>query len=135
MPNQKELALKTLWILWGVLTYTVLIYGLIGYLLQRFGSLPPQPEFLGMLTQLFAGLGIAETFFLFFAAPRFLAKAGYTLYCIIRWSCAEAIAIYGLILFVLAGPWLIFGSFLGWAFALFLLLMPTQSDQDRYLGT
>lgn len=121
-----------LWLIWGAMTSTPLIYGLVGYLLWQQGFTPVSPEVRPVMTAVFTVLGLIQTVGLFTWLPRLAAKLNYQNYSIMRWAFAEAIAAYGLILFFMGATAPTFGLFLGWAFLLELFLRPTQDDLDRF---
>ncbi len=122
-----------LWILWGMMTGSVFFYGAVGYFLRKSGVIAPSVELLSLLMPAFLLLAAVEAMALFLVFQKFVVrKVTYSSYSILRWTLAESIGIYGLILFVLGGSRLIFGGFLGGSLLLNLVMMPSAEDRDRF---
>ncbi len=131
-PPEEEKSPRTLWLMWGAFTYSVLIYGVVGYLVRRSSSLSLATEMLPILTPLFSVIGLAETSAVFYFVPSYFKTKSYVSYCMIRWALAEAIGTQGLVLFLLGTSWMIFGTFLGWALLLNFMMMPNENDRSKF---
>ena len=132
-PPEKEKSQKTLWLFWAVFTYSIFIYGLVGYWVRRSGGNAAFGGLLSMLIPTFLSLASLETGALFLFMPQFAGKTTYFSYSIIRWALAESIGAYGLVLFMLGASRVIFGIFLGWALLLNLMMMPNKNDRNKFV--
>ncbi len=90
------------------------------------GSAPP------LMVAVLGGMAVMVTLVGLVLAPLFARGTSYLVYGLLRWSFAEAVAIFGFVVFQLGGSWLVFGVFLAWAAALLLLAVPTARDEAQY---
>lgn len=122
---------KMAWILYGAMFSAMVFYGVVGFLIR--GSAAPAPNpLLPMLTAIFLAAAGMETVLLLAWASQMAGKMLYVGYCVIRWVLAEAIGIYGFVLFLLGAEQVFFVTFLGWSLALMLLCMPTEADREKF---
>ncbi len=129
---EEEMSPRALWLIWGGLTYSLLFYAVIGYLVRRSNSLPLATEMLPVLVPLFIVLGLVETSAVLYFVPKYFKAKNYASYSVTRWALAEAIGVHGLILFILGTSWMFFGTFLGWALLLNFMLMPNENDRNKF---
>lgn len=53
-------------------------------------------------------------------------------FCIVRWALAEAIGLFGFVLYFLGAPATLFFTSLGWALVLLVLLRPNPEGQEEF---
>ena len=90
------------------------------------GSAPPA------IVAVMGGLAVTLTLAGLALPPLFARGSTYLVYGLLRWSFAEVIAIFGLVVFQLGSSWLVFAAFFGWSATLLLLASPTARDEARY---
>lgn len=120
-----------LWFLWLAFAYALVVYGFVGDLVRQQGRLLPIPLPLPLLTALLVIFGIGSTALAFWKHFATQIK-DYEAYSVIRFACAEAIGIYGLILYLRGSSWATFGSFLAWALTLLVIVRPTAQSQRQF---
>ena len=124
--------MKTLWSIWSSFVYALVIYGGLGYFLRPQSSNPDGLVFLSTLMLVFGVLVLFQTLFFLFGFPQLASRMQYSTYCLVRWVCAEAIGAYGLVLLLQGASVQMGVVFIGWAFLLEMVLMPTGKDRERY---
>ncbi len=116
---------NVLWAVWAAMFQSVLLYLGIGYLMRKNGAVQANGN-IEQLTMILAAAALAQTAVNFLVLPKRAATMEPLAYWMMRWAFAEAIGIYGLVLFILGAPWVIFGAFAGAALALLILLRPAK---------
>lgn len=75
----------------------------------------------------FGAVAAVQTAGIFLVMPKFAWKMPPVVFYVLRWALSEAVAIYGLILFLAGAPWSVFLSFAAVSMALLLILRPGTS--------
>jgi F0F1-type ATP synthase membrane subunit c/vacuolar-type H+-ATPase subunit K len=132
-PDQTKASGLTLWVIWGALTLSILLYFVI---LQMTGheeepKVPPGPGFVQILTGA-ALVSLVSSFVIRKVVTLPLAEklndpanfAKILTSCIISWALAEAVAIYGLVLGMMGAPILTCGLFFIAGFGAMIRLTP-----------
>lgn len=128
-PEQK----KVIFIIWGALAVSMLIYGLVLALtLQGKGNTSLKPQEIMTYRIIFGALSFSNLVIIFIVAPRFFSASAYLVYCILRWALGEAIAIFGFILGILEQNLMAFVPFLVVALMAHLINMPNQRDLEGF---
>lgn len=117
------------WILWGSFLNAIVIYVIVLAFLVR---VPPAAERSVVLPAVLAVLAVLGVV-LFFALRGPLARrlGEYLQYAMIRWSSAEAVAIFGVVLKLIGYGWTVAAPFLLAGFALLLLLPPNRLRSEH----
>lgn len=131
-PSPEQLAMN-LWIVWGALCGSLLIYGA----LPLFGAFPVEPPHdpAARLPILYAliGVALAELLGQYLAAGLIARRAGNIFsYFIIRWAIIESVAIYGLVSFTLLGDISITWEFIGVSLLVMLGLAPGAKQRESF---
>ena len=96
---------RSLSILWAAFLLTVVLYGVVGWILGQGDRTPINLEILNWV-QIFLGLAslpILLTVFLLRQLMAAVTRGSYRNYCIVRWALLETIAVFGLVQFLLGG--------------------------------
>ncbi len=119
---------------WLVSVFALFLYGFVGNMLRQLsGKISLQiPSSVLLVIASFLSLMVT---ILTFRGPVVSRVKNYGKFCIFRFAFAQAIGIYGFILFLFGASWLVFGIFLAWALVLELLVAPTQGNRARFLQT
>jgi len=153
--NEREPLRKgmvTVWIVWGALTVSVLMYALIAHLLAKNWRAPEPTFFVTMRNALYV-VSVVEILIVPFLRKWILARSSdskaffkltslteshpipglgkYLTVSIISWAIADSIAIYGLILFLLGGSFNDLYLFVGAALAVMIYYRPKMSELEE----
>ncbi len=133
------------WLIWGAHGAGVAIFGFGGILIRFSGAAPAMgaaeepvlPALLGVVPLqfllLFCFAALVSAAFMLVGAPRLFARGKpFLVYLILRASFAEAVAIWGLVLFYLGASWLVFGAFLIGAWGLLAFIAPTARERQAH---
>ncbi len=111
--------------LWGAMVFSIVVYGVVGYIMVSRNAIPPGKQ-LDILLYVLGGLSLLVTFFATALAPRFRHKLPGIRFHVLRWVLSETIAIFGLFLLLSGGSFTVFSCFLGWSLLLILSFAPTR---------
>lgn len=130
MADKKAAQPQIHWIIWGALTFSVVIYAVVGTIVA--GNPNPAPE-LQLMLPIFTVLSLSITGMVLFGS-RLIANATkvYFTYAILRWALSESVAIFGLVMKFLGADALVLYVFVGWSLLLYLVLAPRQSEIERF---
>jgi F0F1-type ATP synthase membrane subunit c/vacuolar-type H+-ATPase subunit K len=99
-PEERPLS-----IIWAAFLSSVVLYGVVGWILGQGDRAPINLEILNWV-QIFLGLSslpILLTVFLLRQLMAAVTRGSYRNYCIVRWALLETIAVFGLVQFLLGG--------------------------------
>jgi hypothetical protein len=135
-PSAEQLQ-KTLWILWGALLFSMLLYGGLGLFLQTQGGLPQETSSYSTLLIPIAMMALLETAFITMLWPKLLTPphgetSAYFTPFLIRMALSESIGLFGLILLMLGAPLELLFAFLGWGILLQVSLAPTENSLHAF---
>lgn len=130
---------KPLQIMWAAFLVSTIIYAAIGWVLGRGGERTQlNREILGWV-QVFFGMSaglIVLTVFLLRQLLAAVTRHNYQTYCLVRWAMLEMIAMFGLVQFVLGGPFEVLLIFLALTLLSLGAARPGLSDhagwQDQF---
>ncbi len=126
MEPAKNKSTVALWALWFAMFQALAVYLAAGYFIRINSGAPEPPVSLGVLAALLTALSAGMTAVNFLVMPKLASKMQETAYYLTRWALAEAIGIYGLILFLMGASWVVFGAFIGAAMAVMIALKPDK---------
>jgi len=123
-PQQK----LTLTIIWASMMMSLVIYGVVAYVMTSSGSTEPleDPRALELV---FPGVAVIMSAAVL-ALPTLMRASPYQVQCIVRWALAEAIGIFGFVLLFMGGSPLVGYGILGWALVVMGLLFPGRGPSD-----
>lgn len=115
-------------IIWGAHAALVVAYTVIGAIIGR-GVPTANVPLLGGLVL----VALSWTAFVLLGAP-FVAgfSRKFLVYCVVRWSIAESVVLFGLLYHFLTHQAPILYGAAGWSLLLLLLTGPWESEQRRY---
>lgn len=123
----------TLLVLWGAMLMSLFVYVAIGLFVFPQRKTPPvDPKMIEVMQIALGALSLISTLAIFGLLPRLAKKAGYLVFCTLRWAFTESIGIFGLVLFFLGCSQTVFFTFAVWSILLMLLLFPSDSDRKRF---
>ncbi|RKZ13819.1 hypothetical protein DRQ32_00745, partial [bacterium] len=126
---------KPLHLIWAAFLMANLFYAVIGWFMARGERTVLNQEILNWM-QIFLGMGsglIILTVFLLRQLIAALSRHSYRIYCTIRWSLLELIAVFGLIQFILGGHFEVLLLFVAVAALAIGAARPGPSDRAVYL--
>lgn len=119
--------LQTLWIVYGALCLSQLVYGVVGTVIKASGE--PTTSLEMPIALVFAGITSSVLSFVMGN----LIQGNYFTKCIIKWALSESVAVYGLVLCILTGNKLYLGAFIVWSLALMAVHAPSQKQFEASL--
>lgn len=122
-PNQSQYHPPTVWIIYGALIMSQIVYVLVG----GFVLSPPEEPSTELIFPVVIGLASLTISVLSFLIGNFI-KGDYFTKCIIRWSLSESIAIFGLVLVQMTGNKTYLVGFIIWSLALMGVHAPSQKE-------
>jgi F0F1-type ATP synthase membrane subunit c/vacuolar-type H+-ATPase subunit K len=120
--------MQTLWIIFGALCMSQLIYGVVGVVVVE---PPEEPDVDMVLPIAFSLVAISTSVFTFFVGK--IIKGNYLTSCIIKWALTESVAIYGFVLYFLTGDTIYLGGFILFSLALMAVHAPKKRDFEDSL--
>lgn len=125
-------AKTTLWILWGALCMSQLLYVMVGYVIRTSATEPIPDSYQDLLTPLLLAAGVVAGGALF-GVDRFLKPVpkaqmpqAYFVPFLLKMALSESVGIFGFLLFYLGAPWELFLGFVGVALLLMASFAPTD---------
>jgi hypothetical protein len=140
-PQAPEQMKKTMWILWGALIFSMVLYGALGTFLHSQNALPQDESQYSTLLIPIIILALLETAFIttfwdkILTPPHGEVLAFFTPF-LLRMALSESIGLFGLMLCFIGAPlWVLF-AFLAWGILLQVSLAPSetaiQSFRQKY---
>ena len=132
-PGPDEAPLEKIWVAFLIGTA---MYALVGWLLGDAVGTTVNLEILNWV-QIFLGLSCLPIILTVFLLRQLLAavtRRSYFLYCIIRWSLLEIIAIYGLVQFLLGGHYEVLLIFVAVSLLCLGATRPGASDRGAWVA-
>ena len=128
----EQTPIPTLKIIWMSIASAVAAFVALSVVLGK--PAPDNPElvrWIGIFLAVAAGIQ-ALTAMLLKQLIAGIANGRYVVYCVVRWSLVETIAVYGLILRLLGASWTWGAVFLGVGLGLLLSMPPTESEEKSF---
>ena len=120
--------MQTLWIIFGALCMSQLIYGVVGVAVVE----PPEEPNVDMVLPIVLSLlALSTSVFSFFVGK--IIKGNYQTSCIIKWALTESVAIYGFVLYFLTGETTYLGCFILFSLALTAVHAPKKRELEESL--
>ena len=120
---------QTLWIVYGALCTSQLVYGVVGTVLEP--SANPTTELQIPIALGFAGM---TSSILSFVIGNFI-QGNYFVTCILKWALSESVAVYGLVLCILTGNQIYLGGFILWSLTLMVVHAPSKKQFEESLNS
>ena len=95
------------------------------------GGANPLPA-LPAITRILEGAAGVTTVLILVMRSLLAGRTRYMSFCIVRWALAEAIGLFGFVLYFLGASATLFFTFLGWALVLLVLLRPNPEGQEEF---
>ncbi len=149
--EKQEVSATTLWITWGALFMSLIIYMVVLFIItgNPENAPEPDPELISTLRIAFGGVAVAEIIGLFVARKAMFfdklsgdnafaslekMRGTYMTTCILSWALAESVAIYGFVLSFLSYELIYYEVFFVPAAVLYIAFRPQLGKvEKRYL--
>ena len=126
---------QTLQILWAGMLGSVVVYGVVVAIMMQQGSVGEgtlgETE-LWTMTGVFAAVSLSMIGATIFA-DKIFPVGDYVTFCILRWALLEAVGVFGLVLFFLGAPVVVWAAFMGVGFLAIAMHYPGDTDARRFL--
>jgi len=126
--EQSQANMQTIWIIYGALCMSMIVYGVVGYVVVA----PPENPNTDMVMPLALAMISLTTGAGSFFVDKFV-QGNYQTRNIIKWALTESIAIYGFVLYFLTANTVFLLAFIAFALALMAVHAPNQKAFEESL--
>ena len=126
--EQSQAHMQTIWIIYGALCMSMIVYGVVGYVVVT----PPENPNTDMVMPLALAMISLTTGVGSFFVDKFV-QGNYQTRNIIKWALTESIAIYGFVLYFLTANTVFLLAFIAFALALMAVHAPNQKAFEESL--
>ena len=126
--EQSQANMQTIWIIYGALCMSMIVYGVVGYVIVA----PPEDPNSDLVMPLALAMISLTTGVGSFFVDKFV-QGNYQTRSIIKWALTESIAIYGFVLYFLTANNVYLLAFIAFALALMAVHAPNQKAFEESL--